>query len=65
MYLGRVNLSNQDLISLTLIRESWKKKSKTRDRDRECFAEKNPERSIESICICFCAADFFSGNHAR
>ena len=41
------------------------KKSKTRNRHRARFAEKNPERSIESICICSCALEFFSGNHAR
>ena len=51
-------------IPLTLIRES-EKKSKTQDRDRACIPKKNPERSIESICICFHALDFFSGKHAR
>ena len=50
---------------LTLICESWGKKSKTRDRDRACFAEKNPERSLASICILFRALDFFSGKRAR
>ena len=38
------------------------KKSKTRDHHRACLAEKNPERSIELICICFCALDFFLEN---
>ena len=35
------------------------KKSKTPDHHRACFAEKNPERSIEKICIYFCALHFF------
>ena len=41
------------------------KKSKPRDHHRVCFAGKNPERSIEKICICFRAVDFFSKNDAR
>ena len=46
---------------LILILES-SKQSKTRDHHRACFAEKNPERSIKKICICFCALDFFPEN---
>ena len=49
---------------LTLIRESWKK-SRTRDRDRARFPGKNPDRSVASFFICFCALDIFSGNRAR
>ena len=28
-------------------------------RSPSAFSKKNPERSIEAICICFCALDFF------
>ena len=45
--------------------ESWKKNPKRGTVTERHFREKNPERSIASICICFCAMDFFSGNDAR
>ena len=55
---GKDQLTDINADPLTLILEFWKK-SKTRDRHRACFRGKNPERSIEKICICFCALDFF------
>ena len=57
------NKKSMDHGCLTLIRE--KKNPKRGTITERVFAEKNPERSIESISICFCAVDFFSGNHAR
>ena len=45
--------------ALTLIRKSWKKNPKRETITERVLRKKNPERSIESICICFCAVDFF------
>ena len=50
---------------LTLIRESWKKNPKRGTITERLLRKKNPEGSIEKICICFCAVDFFSKNDAR
>ena len=50
---------------LTLIRESWKKNPKRGTVTERVFGKKNPERSIEKICICFCALDLFSRNDAQ
>ena len=46
-------------VRLTLIRESWKKNPKRGTITERLLRKKNPERSIEKICICFCAVDFF------
>ena len=49
---------------LTLIRESWKKKSKTRDRHRARFAGKKSRAQHCIILYMFPCFGFFSGNRA-
>ena len=56
---GGISLSRNDSFRQRFLSLNRGKKSKTRDHHRACFADKNPELSIELICICFCALDFF------
>ena len=51
--------SSSKQLYLTLIRESWKKNPKRGTITERLLRKKNPERSIEKICICLCAVDFF------
>ena len=59
-FLGRKNPKRRVLIGYIFCENLYPlsvnpgKKSLTRDYHRACFVEKNPERSIESICLCFC-----------
>ena len=50
--------------AFTLIRESWKQ-IQNAGLSPSAFCEKNPERSVESFCICSHGLEFFSGNRAR
>ena len=51
-----VNVESTSL-ALTLIRESWKNPKRVTVTER--VFQENPERSIASIYICFCALNFF------